>query len=153
MKWAGCWPQSSSVQSRSASSPAGVALKDLVAESRSRGTRPVLANYLLAPGFFDDLARKHVEGGTDSTGVLAPPLLTGGGIASAVPPKLVDIVRDRVRGESAAKFVTVFSRPAATVAPAAPVPTAAVLPTSNLTPNHATSPRGCSTPDRIHGRP
>ncbi len=75
----------------------GVPLKDLVGQNRSRGARPVLANYLLAPGFFDDLARKHVEGGTDSAGFLAPPLLTGGGTASAVPPKLVDIVRDRVR--------------------------------------------------------
>ncbi|MGM0698006.1 MAG: sirohydrochlorin chelatase [Actinomycetota bacterium] len=75
----------------------GVPLKDLVGQNRSRGARPVLANYLLAPGFFDDLARKHVEGGTDSAGFLAPPLLTGGGTTSAVPPKLVDIVRDRVR--------------------------------------------------------
>lgn len=75
----------------------GVPLKDLVGQNRSRGARPVLANYLLAPGFFDDLARKHTEGGTDSTGLLAPPLLTGGGTTSAVPPKLVDIVRDRVR--------------------------------------------------------
>ena len=75
----------------------GVPLKDLVGQSRNSGARPVLANYLLAPGFFDDLARKHVEGRTDSTGFLAPPLLTGGGTTSAVPPKLVDIVRDRVR--------------------------------------------------------
>ncbi|SDR72004.1 Sirohydrochlorin ferrochelatase [Brevibacterium siliguriense] len=99
---------------------AGVPLRDRVEEARSRGARPVLANYLLAPGFFDDLARKLVDGGTASigsvsggsasignaksgdagggpAGVLAPPLLTGGGSASAVPPQLVDIVRDRVR--------------------------------------------------------
>ncbi len=88
---------------------AGVPLKDLVEESRSRGARPVLANYLLAPGFFDDLARKLVEGGGVSggvrsgaagsgpVGVLAPPLLTDGSSAAAVPPRLVDLVRDRVR--------------------------------------------------------
>lgn len=95
----------------------GEPVKDLVGQSRNRGARPVLANYLLAPGFFDDLARKLVAGagaksggagggaassnaGSDSGtdwGVLAPPLLTGGGTTSAVPPKLVDIVRDRVR--------------------------------------------------------
>ncbi|MCU4298258.1 cobalamin biosynthesis protein CbiX [Brevibacterium permense] len=88
----------------------GAPLKDCVEEARSRGARPVLANYLLAPGFFDDLARKLVDGGSASigktksgdaggsrpAGVLAPPLLTGGGSASAVPPQLVDIVRDRV---------------------------------------------------------
>ena len=93
----------------------GVRLKDLVEDSRNRGARPVLANYLLAPGFFDDLARKVVAdgsakgggatsvdaknrnaGGGDSSGVLAPPLLTGGNHAAAVPPRLVDIVRDRV---------------------------------------------------------
>ena len=88
---------------------AGAPLKDLVEESRSRGARPVLANYLLAPGFFDDLARKLVEGGGVSggvrsgaagsgpVGVLAPPLLTDGSSAAAVPPRLVDLVRDRVR--------------------------------------------------------
>ncbi|MGC3021755.1 sirohydrochlorin chelatase [Brevibacterium sp. FAM 24630] len=76
----------------------GVLLKDLVEESRGRGSRPVLANYLLAPGFFDDLARKLVAaGGSDSSGILAPPLLAYGGSASAVPPQLVDVVRDRVR--------------------------------------------------------
>lgn len=104
----------------------GVPLKDLVEQSRSRGARPVLANYLLAPGFFDDLARRLVARGgakvgggakggvagsasgsakssdagsgssADAPGVLAPPLLAGGA-ASAVPPRLVDIVRDRVR--------------------------------------------------------
>jgi sirohydrochlorin ferrochelatase len=75
----------------------GVPLKELVEKSRSRGTRPVLANYLLAPGFFDDLARKLVDGGSDSSGVLSPPLLTNGNSGAAVPPRLVDIVRDRVR--------------------------------------------------------
>lgn len=94
----------------------GVPLKELVEKSRSRGTRPVLANYLLAPGFFDDLARKLVAGGgaesdrarsvdakndeagrgSGPVGVLSPPLLTGGSHAAAVPPRLVDIVRDRV---------------------------------------------------------
>ncbi len=78
----------------------GVPLKDLVEQSRSGGARPVLANYLLAPGFFDDLARRLVEAGANGdsgpVGVLVPPLLTGGA-ASAVPPRLVDIVRDRVR--------------------------------------------------------
>lgn len=75
----------------------GVLLKDLVEESWSRGSRPVLANYLLAPGFFDDLARKLVAGGgSDSSGILAPPLLAYGCSASAVPPELVDVVRDRV---------------------------------------------------------
>ena len=93
----------------------GMPLKELVEKSRSRGTRPVFANYLLAPGFFDDLARKLVDGGrtkgggarsvdskggraggSDSSGVLAAPLLTGGSHAAAVPPRLVDIVRDRV---------------------------------------------------------
>ncbi|MFP3396149.1 CbiX/SirB N-terminal domain-containing protein [Brevibacterium sp. SIMBA_078] len=76
----------------------GVALNDLVAESRDRAARPVLANYLLAPGFFDDLARKLVDGGSDSSGVLSPPLLTNGSSGAAVPPRLVDIVRDRVSG-------------------------------------------------------
>ena len=75
----------------------GVPLKEVVEKSRSRGTRPVLANYLLAPGFFDDLARKLVDGGSDSSGVLSPPLLTNGNSGAAVPPRLVDIVRDRVR--------------------------------------------------------
>ena len=89
----------------------GAPLKDLVEESRSRGARPVLANYLLAPGFFDDLARKLVAdgsvksggtrsaaaGGTGPSGVLAPPLLTGSNGAHVVPHQLVDIVRDRVR--------------------------------------------------------
>ncbi len=75
----------------------GVPLKDLVEQGPSRGARPVLANYLLAPGFFDDLARRLVARGGAKAGVLAPPLLTGG-TASAVPPRLVDIVRDRVSG-------------------------------------------------------
>lgn len=78
---------------------AGVPLKGRVEEARRRGARPVLANYLLAPGFFDDLARKLVDGSIDSNGLLAPPLLTEGGITSTVPPKLVEIVRDRVRGQ------------------------------------------------------
>ena len=92
----------------------GAPLKDLVEESRSRSACPVLANYLLAPGFFDDLARKLVAGGmeagsakygaaksssagTGPSGVLAPPLLTGSNGAHVVPHQLVDIVRDRVR--------------------------------------------------------
>jgi sirohydrochlorin ferrochelatase len=68
----------------------GALLGDLVEDSRARGARPVLANYLLAPGFFDDLAGKHV---VDAPGVLAPPLLT----EDAGSGPLVDIVADRIR--------------------------------------------------------
>ena len=55
-------------------------------DARAEGARVVVANYLLAPGFFDDLAR---AAGADVT---ARPLLVPDG---AAPPELVEIVLDR----------------------------------------------------------
>lgn len=99
----------------------GVKLKGIVeqkfSQDEERGEWLVLANYLLAPGFFDDLGRGLIA---DTGSVLAPPLLTrqseeqppvssssaqpdpGSAISESdiipggsVPNLLVDIVRDR----------------------------------------------------------
>jgi sirohydrochlorin ferrochelatase len=63
-------------------------LADAVAAARADGTgaRVVVANYLLAPGYFDDLAR---AAGADVT---AAPLLVAD---EPAPPELVDVVLDR----------------------------------------------------------
>lgn len=58
----------------------------VAARSANPGARVVVATYLLAPGYFADLAH-----GT-SADVASAPLLTDGGEA---PAELVDIVRDR----------------------------------------------------------
>ncbi len=90
----------------------GVPLKSFVEQNRPDGSRLIAANYLLAPGFFDDLARSLVtdpgpaQGGSEqrllSTPLLAPGPETcavqnpGEARVQAVPTELVDIVRDRV---------------------------------------------------------
>jgi sirohydrochlorin ferrochelatase len=64
-------------------------LKSAVAQARAAGaTRVVVVTYLLAPGYFADLA---AAAGGDLT---TAPLLTDGG---SVPPELVDIVLERYR--------------------------------------------------------
>jgi sirohydrochlorin ferrochelatase len=70
-------------------------LADAVAAARADGTgaRVVVANYLLAPGYFDDLAR---AAGADVT---AQPLLVP---AVPAPSELVDIVLDRYAASAAA---------------------------------------------------
>jgi sirohydrochlorin ferrochelatase len=70
-------------------------LADAVAAARADGTgaRVVVANYLLAPGYFDDLAR---AAGADVT---AQPLLVP---AAPAPSELVDIVLDRYAASAAA---------------------------------------------------
>lgn len=68
----------------------GDRLRGIVEQKRELGGRVVIANYLLAPGFFHDLAEALVA---DSPDILAPPLLHGG---EKSPSLLVDIVRDRV---------------------------------------------------------
>ncbi len=82
-------------------SAAEPALPDAVTAARAlgaeRGDRPtpvrvVLANYLLAPGYFDDLAR---SAGAD---VVARPLLVAD---EPAPGELVDIVLDRYAAASA----------------------------------------------------
>ncbi|RBP61406.1 sirohydrochlorin ferrochelatase [Brevibacterium sanguinis] len=69
---------------------AGPALSEIVEQKRALGGRVVLSSYLLAPGFFQDLAQRIV---TDTGDVLTQPLLHSG---AETPPMLVDIVRDRV---------------------------------------------------------
>ncbi|WP_309136047.1 sirohydrochlorin chelatase [Brevibacterium oceani] len=89
---------------------AGTPLKGFIEQNASAVNRLVLANYLLAPGFFDDLARGLIS---DTQNVLSSPLLTSGehqrlpesdpqSAAEAaefqrptIPELLVDIVRDR----------------------------------------------------------
>jgi sirohydrochlorin ferrochelatase len=75
-------------------SAAEPALPDAVATARASGTghRVVLANFLLAPGYFDDLARRA---GADVT---ARPLLVPD---EPAPAELVDIVLDRYDAASA----------------------------------------------------
>ena len=70
-------------------------LADAVAAARADGTgaRVVVANYLLAPGYFDDLA--HAAGAD----VTAQPLLVP---AAPAPSELVDIVLDRYAASAAA---------------------------------------------------
>ncbi|MCI4010055.1 CbiX/SirB N-terminal domain-containing protein [Brevibacterium sp. ZH18] len=68
----------------------GHRLADIVEQGRGHGGRVILSNYLLAPGFFHDLAGKIIA---DSHDILAQPLLHSG---VRTPPLLVDIVRDRV---------------------------------------------------------
>ena len=64
-------------------------LKSAVAAARDAGApRVVVVTYLLAPGYFADLA---AAAGGDLT---TPPLLSDGG---SVPPELVDIVLERYR--------------------------------------------------------
>ena len=102
----------------------GAPLKAIVEQNRQSGSRLVIANYLLAPGFFDDLARTLISAagpsaesvpgaGSDAEEgtVLASPLLAPGpdadpgsrpgprdSRAHLVPAELVDIVRDRLLG-------------------------------------------------------
>lgn len=76
-------------------SAAEPALPDAVAAVRSAadaGSRVVLANYLLAPGYFDDLAR---AAGAD---LVAQPLLVSD---EPAPAELVEIVLDRYAEASA----------------------------------------------------
>ena len=72
-------------------------LPEAVASARSDagadGARVVVANYLLAPGFFDDLAR---AAGADVT---ARPLLVPD---EPAPRELVEIVLDRYEAATAA---------------------------------------------------
>lgn len=70
----------------------GRPLADVVAEARRPGRRVAVATYLLAPGFFADLARAS---GAD---VVTEPLLT----PDATPDELVEIVLDRFRSTDAA---------------------------------------------------
>ncbi|GAA1640299.1 sirohydrochlorin chelatase [Brevibacterium sanguinis] len=65
-------------------------LRDIVEQKRHLGERLVVANLLLAPGYFDDLAARLVDG---VGGRLAAPLLHG---TSPASPLLVDIVRERM---------------------------------------------------------
>lgn len=65
-------------------------LRDIVEQKRHLGERLAVANYLLAPGYFDDLAARIVR---TAGGLLAEPLLHPG---SQVPDALVDIVRERM---------------------------------------------------------
>ena len=75
----------------------GAPLKAIVEQKRQSGSRLVIANYLLAPGFFDDLARtlisaaapsaESVLGASSDAGegaVLAPPLLAPGADAAGL---------------------------------------------------------------------
>ncbi|MDN6529395.1 MAG: cobalamin biosynthesis protein CbiX, partial [Brevibacterium sp.] len=68
----------------------GDRLSDIVEQKRRAGGRVVLSSYLLAPGFFQDLASALIS---DSSDILAPPLLHDG---AKTPPLLVDVVRDRI---------------------------------------------------------
>lgn len=86
----------------------GAPLKAIVEQNRQGGGRLAVANYLLAPGFFDDLAKTHIAAlDLDEEVLLAAPLLspdgdsdTARGLADTrahgVPAGLVDIVRDRM---------------------------------------------------------
>ena len=75
----------------------GAPLKTIVEQNRQSGSRLVIANYLLAPGFFDDLARTLISAadscaesargaGSDAGegAVLAPPLLAPGSDAAGL---------------------------------------------------------------------
>ncbi len=68
----------------------GTPLREIVEQKRALKGRVVLSSYLLAPGFFQDLAQRIIA---DSADVLAPPLLHEG---AHTPSLLVDIVHDRV---------------------------------------------------------
>ncbi|MEW1954801.1 CbiX/SirB N-terminal domain-containing protein [Terrabacter sp. NPDC080008] len=70
-------------------SAAAPTLTDAVAAQRAPGRRVVVATYLLAPGFFADLAARS---GAD---VVTPPLLVPG---EPPPEELVDLVLDRYLG-------------------------------------------------------
>ena len=71
---------------------AGKAVASARSDARADGGRVVVANYLLAPGFFDDLAR---SAGADVT---ARPLLVPD---EPAPAELVGIVLDRYDAASA----------------------------------------------------
>jgi sirohydrochlorin ferrochelatase len=73
----------------SAAEPRVPAAVDSVRASAPSGTRVVVATYLLAPGYFADLARAS---GGDLT---SAPLLVDDG--EAPPPELVEIVLERWR--------------------------------------------------------
>lgn len=68
----------------------GDRLGDIVEQKRRGGGRVVLSSYLLAPGFFQDLAARLIA---DSRDVLAPPLLHR---SVQAPSLLVDTIRDRI---------------------------------------------------------
>lgn len=65
-------------------------LRDIVEQKSGLGERLVVANYLLAPGYFDDLASRLVTG---VGGRLADPLLHP---SSPAPQLLVDLVIERM---------------------------------------------------------
>ena len=71
-------------------SAAQPAIETAVSDARTAhpGSRVIVSTYLLAPGYFADLAH------ATSADLATPPLLTDGGEA---PAELVDIVRDRYR--------------------------------------------------------
>lgn len=64
-------------------------LSDAIAEAAASGSRAAVATYLLAPGYFHDLAARIADDGC----LVAEPLLDGG----PPPPALVDLVVDRYR--------------------------------------------------------
>jgi sirohydrochlorin ferrochelatase len=66
-------------------------LAEAVAEEGAHGERVVVANYLLAPGYFHDLAVKEADGAH-----VAEPLLDG----AQPPTALVELVVDRYRSAS-----------------------------------------------------
>jgi len=72
--------------------PEAVASAQALAQAAGAGGRVVVANYLLAPGYFDDLAR---AAGADVT---AQPLLVPD---EPAPPEVVDVVLDRYAAASA----------------------------------------------------
>lgn len=82
----------------------GASLGCIVEQKRTLGGRVVLSSYLLAPGFFQDLAQKLVTGTSD---VLTEPLLTptddtkslfasNGEAMNEAPQGLIDVVRERM---------------------------------------------------------
>ncbi|SMY04804.1 MULTISPECIES: sirohydrochlorin chelatase [unclassified Brevibacterium] len=68
----------------------GDRLGDIVEQKRGSGGRVVLSSYLLAPGFFQDLASALIA---ESRDILTPPLLLD---RAEAPSLLVEIVRDRI---------------------------------------------------------
>ena len=72
--------------------PEAVASAQALAQAAGAGGRVVVANYLLAPGYFDDLARAA------GAGVTAQPLLVPD---EPAPPEVVDVVLDRYAAASA----------------------------------------------------
>ena len=66
----------------------GAPLKAIVEQNRQSGSRLVIANYLLAPGFFDDLARALISA-TDSSAESVPVAGSGAGEGAVLAPPLL----------------------------------------------------------------